>query len=65
MSFEAEQADRAERRRRRRRIDMREIGRREGGEVRMSGAIWKDGVEGGEANERQRDGESCFFFCFF
>lgn len=42
---------------------MREIGRREGGEVRMSGAIWKDGVEGGEANERQRERwrESFFF----
>lgn len=57
MSFEAEQADRRERRRRRR-IDMREIGRREGGgEVRMSGAVWKDGVERGEANERDREGE--------
>lgn len=41
MSFEAEQADRGERRR----IDMREIGRREGGEVRMNGAIWEEGEE--------------------
>lgn len=52
MSFEAEQADRRERRRR---IDMREIGRREGGEVRMNGAIWKEGVERGEANEREKE----------
>lgn len=55
MSFEAEQADRRERRRR---IDMREIGRREGGEVRMNGAIWKEGVERGEANEREKERES-------
>lgn len=49
MSFEAEQADRGERRR----IDMREIGRREGGEVRMNGAIWEEGEERGEANESE------------
>lgn len=32
----------------------------------MSGAIWKDGVEGGEANERQRERwRKLFFFLFF
>lgn len=34
---------------------MREIGRREGGEVRMSGEIWKGGVERGEERERERE----------
>ena len=36
---------------------MREIGRREGGKVRMSGEIWKGGVKRGEERERERERE--------